>query len=458
MITVNDLHKIPGIVTPFPKIDDRPESVINGISIDTRTLLPRDIFWAIKGELMDGHSFITQAIEKGALAAVVEKRKLKFLPKTDIPLIIVKDTLKSLQGFAAWHRNRFQIPVIALTGTNGKTTTKEMIAWILQTKYNVHKTIGNLNNHIGTPLTLLRLDADHEISIVEVGTNHPGEIAMLSSLVQPTAALITNIGRGHLEFFSSIKGVAKEKLSLFKTLKREGTTFINLDDKEIRTARIRRKKSSSYSLSNRKSCQIKGMLINLDENGCGSWKLNRSTKIQMKVPGIQNVQNALAASTVCLSMGISEKSIKNALEKYRAYDKRMQIIKNNHTLIINDSYNANPDSFIPALETLNYLSKKGKNRKIAVIGDMLELGNKSQILHRELFQHFIDYNIDAVFTIGSACKAAVDFFSQKGLTCFYSFPNHRDLGLRLKKYTKSGDTILIKGSRGMQMEKVLGHL
>lgn len=407
---------------------------------------------------MDGHSFLSQASDKGALAAVVEKKKLNLLPKTDLPLIIVKDTLESLQGFAAWHRSRFNIPVIALTGTNGKTTTKEMIAWILQTKYKVHKTIGNLNNHIGTPLTLLRLDSEHEFSIVEIGTNHPGEIAMLSSLVQPTAALITNIGRGHLEFFSGIKGVAKEKLSLFKSLKRGGTVFLNRDDNELRAARIRRKKSWSYSLSESKSSRIRGELTGLDENGCGSWRLNNSTLINMQVPGIQNVQNALAASVVCLSIGISEKRIKNSLEKYTAYDKRMQIIKSDQTLIINDSYNANPDSFIPALETLIYLTKSGKKRKITVIGDMLELGNNSQNLHRELFQNLIDYDIEAVFTIGSACKAAVDFFSLKGFTHFYSFPNHRDLGLTLKKYIRSGDTILIKGSRGMQMEKVLGHL
>ena len=178
----------------------------------------------------------------------------------------------------------------------------------------------------------------------------------------------------------------------------------------------------------------------------------------MQVPGIQNVQNALAASAVSLSLGISEKTIKESLENYTAIDKRMQIIKNSHTLIINDSYNANPDSFIPALDTLMYLTKGGKRRRIAVIGDMLELGKKSQKLHRELFQHLIDYNVEAVFTIGSTCKATVDFFGEKGYSQFYSFPTHRKLALKLKEYIKSGDTILLKGSRGMQMEKVLGHL
>jgi UDP-N-acetylmuramoyl-tripeptide--D-alanyl-D-alanine ligase len=407
---------------------------------------------------MDGHSFINQAEEKGAVAAVVARKKLRQLPPLKIPLIVVNNTLTSLQQFAAWHRRRFDIPLLGITGTNGKTTTKEMIAWILQTKFNVHKTVGNLNNHIGTPLTLLQINSDHQISVVEMGTNKPGEIALLTSLVNPTAALITNIGRGHLEFFSSLKGVAQEKLSLFRMMHRGGTAFLNQDDKMIRRARIRRNISVNYSLQTRTTRGVQGELLHLDKQGCGIWRLNNKTQIHMQIPGVHNVQNALAASSVSLHFGMTENEIKSALENYSAYDKRMQIIRNGQTTIINDTYNANPDSFIPALQTLSHLTSNSRQRKIVVIGDMLELGNKSQALHRELFQQFITSGIAAVFSIGPVCKATTDLFRKKGVTSIFSFSSHEELAGELKNYIRPGDTILLKGSRGMQMERVLAFL
>jgi UDP-N-acetylmuramoyl-tripeptide--D-alanyl-D-alanine ligase len=431
---------------------------VRGISIDTRTLHPQEIFWAISGDSFDGHWFVNQAEKKGALAVVVEKKKLKQLPSLQIPLIVVKDTQKSLQQFSGWHRSRFNIPIIAITGTNGKTTTKEMITWLLQTKYNVHKTLGNLNNHIGTPLTLLRLNSDHEISVTELGTNHPGEIGLLSALVKPSAALITNIGRGHLEFFSSVDGVAKEKITLFRTLKKNGLIFLNRDDKKLAAAKIRRKNTQDYSLKTKTNASVKGQLTSVDENGCGVWKLNKKTTIHMRVPGIQNVQNALAASAVGLSYGLSENQIKKPLEEYTAHDKRMQIIKNGQSLIINDTYNANPDSFYPALDTLSYLTKGNKKRKVLVIGDMLELGDKSDELHEKLFMTLLDYGIDGIFTFGNACDKAVNQIRGKGYANAYAFDSHEKLAKNLKKFLKPTDIILLKGSRGMQMEKVLAFL
>ena len=239
MISLNltDLKNIEGSSIVSPSSSDTFDRPIRGISIDTRTLQPQEIFWAISGESFDGHWFLNEAEKKGAVAVVIEKKKSKQIPSLQIPLILVKDSLKSLQQFSSWHKSRFDLPTIAITGTNGKTTTKEMITWLLQTKYNVHKTIGNLNNHIGTPLTLLRLNSEHQISVIELGTNHPGEIELLTSLVKPTTALITNIGRGHLEFFSSVKGVAKEKLTLFRKLKRKGLVFLNRDDKLLTKAK-----------------------------------------------------------------------------------------------------------------------------------------------------------------------------------------------------------------------------
>jgi len=457
-LNLNDLNNIEGGSIISPSSSDTLDKPIRGVSIDTRTLHPQEIFWAIRGDSFDGHWFVDEAEKKGAIAAVVEKKKSKQLPPLQIPLILVKDTLKSLQQFSSWHRSRFDIPFIAITGTNGKTTTKEMITWLLQTKFNIHKTIGNLNNHIGTPLTLLRLNSNHQISVIELGTNQPGEIELLTSLVKPSSALITNIGRGHLEFFSSVNGVAKEKLTLFRTLKKKGLIFLNRDDKHIEAARIRRKNIQDYSLSEKTKASVKGEMTGLDKNGCGIWKLNQKTTIHMQVPGTQNVQNALAASAVALSYGRSESAIKNALENYSAYDKRMQIIKNGQSLIINDAYNANPDSFKPALDTLSYLASGKKTRRVLVIGDMLELGLKSDELHRNLFLNLLDDKIDGIFTFGKACAKALQLIKEMGFANAHSFDSHEELAKKLKDYLKPGDIILLKGSRGMQIEKVLAYL
>jgi UDP-N-acetylmuramoyl-tripeptide--D-alanyl-D-alanine ligase len=454
----DDLYQIPDVVVKGSPSGQTEELPIRGISIDTRTLKPREIFWAIKGESTDGHWFVNDAENRGAIAAVIEKSKAKKIPEVKIPLILVRDTLESLQQLSAWHRNRFDIPLIAITGTNGKTTTKEMIAWILQTKYKLHKTISNFNNHIGMPLTLLRMTSEHQISVIELGTNHPGEIKLLSSLARPTAALITNIGRGHLEFFSNLDGVAREKLSLFRSLKPNGLIFLNRDDKKINAARIRRKYIQDYSFQEKEQTKVKGQLIKINSQGYGIWKLNNHTKIRMNVPGIQNVQNALAASAVGLHFGISENIIKETLEGYSAYDKRMQIIKNGSSVIINDTYNANPDSFKPALETLSHLAKGKQKRKIVVIGDMLELGDKSDSMHRDLFMQLTNYSIEAVFALGKSCKSASEHIIKKGFMNVFVFDNHEELASSLKKYLKSGDVILLKGSRGMQMEKVLAYL
>ncbi|TFH02218.1 MAG: UDP-N-acetylmuramoyl-tripeptide--D-alanyl-D-alanine ligase [Calditrichales bacterium] len=457
-LNLSDLRNIPGSTIHLPASRSKFNAPVRGISIDTRTLQPREIFWAIKGEKQDGHWYVRDAENQGAIAAVVDKKRLKQLPDLGIPLILVKDTLQSLQTFAAWHRNRFDIPVLAITGTNGKTTTKEMITWILQTTYRVHKTVGNLNNHIGLPLTLLNINSKHQVSVVELGTNHPGEISMLHKIAMPTAALITNIGRGHLQFFSNIDGVAQEKLSLFRELPRNGTIYLNRDDKKISSARLRRKSTWDYSLNARKKARVKGEVLGLTPGGMGIWQLNNSTKIQLRVPGTHNIQNALAASTVGLSFGINEKTIKSALEEYIAYDKRMQIIRHDHITLINDTYNANPDSFLPALETLNEIAKAAKGRKIVVIGDMLELGSTAVELHRDLFLRIASQKIDAVYTLGKFCRQAANHIRKQGFTHAYSFDNHEDLAHELKRFIKKGDIILFKGSRGMQIERTIGYL
>jgi UDP-N-acetylmuramoyl-tripeptide--D-alanyl-D-alanine ligase len=457
-LTLSDFRKLPG--TEFINFESRKiyKKSLRGVSIDSRSLKGNQVFWALKGPKYDGHDFVIEAIKKGAVAAVINKRYVNRVSGMGIPLIAVKDSLEALQSLAAIYRKKFRIPLLAITGTNGKTTTKEMIAWILQTRMSVHHTWGNLNNHIGVPLTLLTLNSEHEISIVELGTNHPGEIAMLSQMTQPTAALITNIGRGHLEFFSSIEGVAREKLELFKSLGNRGIIFLNKDDPHLPDIPGRKNTLWSYSLDQQKNVRVTGIINSLNEDGCGIWTLNNRVSILMQVPGLHNVRNALAASAVALYFGCTEKEIKHALESYTAYDKRMQIIKNGTITIINDSYNANPDSYLPALETLEHMARKQNARKIVVFGDMLELGLKSEAYHQELMFNILDFDISAVFTLGKSAKIAAELLRERGVKRIYSFDSHQALANKLVEFLQPKDIILLKGSRGMQMEKVLAYM
>jgi len=431
---------------------------LRGISIDSRSTKVDQVFWALKGPNYDGHDFVLDAIKQGAAAVVINRTHVGHLSGRGFPLIVVQDSLKALQQMAALHRRKYNIPVLAITGTNGKTTTKEMLAWILQTKMNVHRTAGNLNNHIGVPLTLLNLNHTHQFSIVELGSNHPGEIALLSNITKPTAALITNIGRGHLEFFSSIEGVAREKLDLFKKLTRSGTIYLNCDDPRLANYHTRRKNIWTYSLNKNTTAKVTGSFIRLNSNGEGLWILNNRLTITLHIAGLHNVKNALAASTVAISLGYSEQEIKSALEEFTPYEKRMQIIKNGKITIINDSYNANPDSYIPALDTLMHIAQEHKSRKIVVMGDMLELGLKSDTLHQDLFFNLLNYDLDGIFTMGDACAIAAEKLRTRGFENIYSFTSHQRLAKKLKSFIKKNDIILLKGSRGMQMEKILAFL
>jgi len=457
-LTLNDFQQLPDAeLFNFSDLQDTQKN-LRGVSIDSRSLKGNQVFWALKGPRFDGHDFVIDAIKKGASAAVVNKGFANKVRGMGIPLIAVRDSLEALQQMAALYRQKFHIPLLAITGTNGKTTTKEMIAWILQTRLNVHRTWGNLNNHIGVPLTLLTLNSDHQVSIVELGTNHPGEIAKLSKMAKPTAGLITNIGRGHLEFFSSVEGVAREKLELFNNLGKRGILFLNGDDPRIPAYSHRKKTLWSYSLSKKKDVRVFGTMISTDDEGRTKWRLNDQITIQMRVQGLHNVHNAIAASTVALYFGFSESEIKNALESYTAYDKRMQLVKNGKVIIINDSYNANPDSYLPALETLEHMARSRKARKIVVIGDMLELGLKSEAYHQDLMFNIIDFGISAVFTLGESSKLAADLLRERGFSNVFSFKSHESLAKKLMAFIKPNDIILLKGSRGMQMEKVLAYM
>ena len=438
-----DFRKLSGV--QFLNFENAAKEKISGISTDSRQIKQGEVFWVLSGERFDGHNYVQQVQGKALFSVIVADQAHRFNGKP-FALALVPDTLKALQELARRHRSRFDIPLLALTGSNGKTTVKEMIYAVLSAKMNVHKTAGNLNNHIGCPLTLLKLTDKHEAAVIELGSNHPGEIRTLAEIVQPGEALVTNVGAAHLEFFGDAKTVAKEKLSLFDVLPENGIIYQNLDDPFIQKYRTSGRPVFSFSLKNKADAQ--GRLLEIDAKGRGRFVLNGSAQINLQVPGKHNVLNALAAAAVGLRFGLSETEIKEALESYSSTDKRMQVIEKSGVIFLNDTYNANPDSASAALSALKEMMVAGKI--YIVLGDMLELGSGSREWHRKIIAQALNLNPAGVLLIGSEMQGAAESFSGAEL-----FRTHSAIVKHLEEQLNPGDLVLLKGSRSMQMEKIL---
>jgi len=344
--------------------------------------------------------------------------------------------------------------VIGITGSNGKTTVKEMIAHILQSKQTVHKTKGNLNNQVGAPLTLINLNEHHEASVVELGTNQFGEIEILAEMLKPNHGLITMIGDTHLEFLESREGVFREKKELFERMDKGGTIYLNLDDPFLQG--YTNKKLQIISYASGKSADISGKFGELNNNGCGVLRLNDKVDIQLGVVGIHNLSNALAASAVALNLNFTEAEIKDALESYKATDKRMQVINWNEIYIINDTYNANPASMNTALNTIKAMKHPGNT--ILVLGDMFELGDKSEELHIEVLKKVIQAKPGRLFLLGEHMIKALEHCKFPKTIDIQTGGTHESVADILRNDLKPGDLVLLKGSRGMQMERVMAHL
>ena len=429
-----EFHNIPSSVETF-----------SSVSIDSRNIKEGEVFWAIKGERFDGHDFVESAIEAGALFAVVEKG----FDSGTLPAAVVPDTLKALQKLANVHRNKFDIPIIAVTGSNGKTTLKEMLAHILQSDKNVLKTEGNLNNHIGCPLTLMNLKAEHKAAIIEIGSNHPGEIDVLAKISEPTHAVISNIGEAHLEFFKDKEGVFHEKTSLFDDMGVGTNIFINMDDEWLRKYKPENGQQVTR-FAFKENADVTGSELEVDGKGRASFILNGKTAVRLQVTGIHNAYNALAAAAVALNLGSDEKTVKEALEGYRAFDKRMQRIELNGAVILNDCYNASPDSMRAAIDTVSRI--KNKAALYLVLGDMFELGTAANEAHKSVIKTALSIKSDGIFLLGEAMKAAAEDFKGGKLQILNTNEEAAD---RLKKLLKPGDLALIKGSRGMKMEEII---
>ncbi|MDY6861987.1 MAG: UDP-N-acetylmuramoyl-tripeptide--D-alanyl-D-alanine ligase, partial [Thermodesulfobacteriota bacterium] len=376
MFKVNDVIKATG----GKIIKDMSGITFSGVSLDSRTINPGELFIAVRGRWLDGHDFAENAFKKGAKGILVENNS-KIIPrinKRQILIIGVNDTIKALGDLAHYHRKRFKIPVIAVTGSNGKTTTKELIANILEVRYKTLKNPGNLNNHFGLPLSLLKLNADHNACVLEIGMNQKGEIANLTRILEPDIGIITNIGPVHLEFFRDIREVAFEKAALFKGLTPFKTIIVNKDDIEIeKHSKFLPNPRVTFGFS--EEAQVKGRNIREYKSGTISFYLERGgerQRVGLNLMGKHNVYNALAAAACVTPLDFTLKEIEKGLKKIRPIEKRMEPIRiKNSVTLINDSYNANPASTMNSLQTL---AKLKKERAIAVLGDMLELGKYSK--------------------------------------------------------------------------------
>lgn len=449
----SELLKIPDYHIRFVGSENILNNSVNSFSIDSRKVQQAEIFIAIQGEKFDGHQFVRNVLERGKIACIVAEDWFlsQNLSQESGNFFLVPDTTEALQRISRYYRLKFDIPVFAITGSNGKTTTKEMIFSVLSQQFNVLKNPGNLNNHIGLPLTLLTLSAEHNIAITEMGTNHWGEIKKLTEIACPDFGLITNIGPAHLEFFGSLDGVFKAKSELWSYLEKDGkAAFINADDTYLSKNIPFVKKIISYGIKN--DADFLGKLIEIDDHGRATFQVGK-IDIKLQIVGEHNIYNALAAFAVGTEFGIPAKNIKESLENFKPADKRMEILTVKNIRILNDCYNSNPESARKALTTLSQIKTEGK--RIAILGDMFELGKLSEQEHSGIGKFAASLkNINYLLTHGKFSRLTAESAQKNGAKHTRHFVQKSELINHLKSLIRHGDLILIKGSRGMAMEEV----
>jgi UDP-N-acetylmuramoyl-tripeptide--D-alanyl-D-alanine ligase len=447
-LTIEDVFNIPDSVIYEP---DNYKPIYN-VTIDSREIKKNTLFIAIKGKRFDGHDFVNQAVKNGAVAVLINKKYLARYDSIDVPLITVKDTKLALGSIARLWRNKLNTKVIGITGSTGKTTVKEMVSELLKEKYLVNKTIANNNNDIGVPLTILSTNADHDVLVAELGTNHFGEIPYTAKILSPDYALITNIGNSHLEFLKSKKGVWKEKSFLFdETVSNNGKVFLNYDDPIIKEQHSSRGKHLTFGFSGR--VDVKGKIKQFNKDGKVVLEIEyRKKKHSFTSPlyGEKNASNFLASTAVALEFGLNFNEIEQASKRIRATKGRLDVQRYKNFILIDDSYNANYDSMKAAIELVGKI--KLFDRKILLIGDMLELGEQSINLHQSLKREILENNIDEVYTIGSAMKALQIKLKSENIITKH-FTNRKLLLDFVKKLNLGNSAILVKGSRGMKMEE-----
>lgn len=423
---------------------------ITSVSIDTRTVAAGSLFIAIRGDRFDAHDFVGQAVQNGAAAVMCHKEV-----ETTVPVIYVEDTAKALLKLSGYYRSLFpNLKLVGLTGSVGKTTTKEMVYAVLSRRYKTLKTEGNLNNEIGMPRTLLRLEADVEAAVIEMGMSNFGEISRMVAESRPEIGIITNIGVSHIEYLGSRDGILKAKLELLEGLKKGGALILNGDDDKLSAVRHEDFKLIFFGINN-PDCAVRASDIS-EENGETEFTVHfKDGSIRAKIPtvGVHNVYDALAAFAVGLEAGLSPEEITAGLMDYLPSGMRQRIKTVKNMTIIEDCYNASPDSQKAALRVL---SNTKANRKIAVLGDMLELGDYSETAHREVGAFAAECKLDALYTLGEQAKWIADAAGK--LKVRKSFTESEALFRALYADLGAGDAVLFKASRGMHLEDIINKL
>jgi UDP-N-acetylmuramoyl-tripeptide--D-alanyl-D-alanine ligase len=423
-----------------------------GYSIDSRTIRPDELFFAVKGERMDGHDFVDQALGKNAVAAVVRKDQIaRYAVKTR--LIAVDDTLVALQTLGSAVRRLWAKPLVGVTGSTGKTTTKEAIAHVLQSRFRVLKSEGNFNNHFGLPLMLLKLEAEHDIAVIEMGMSHAGEIAALAKIAQPDIGVVTNVAPVHLEFFNSVADIARAKFELIESLHAGGTAILNADDEYVsqfgrdfhgKVVLYGLKPTADVRAENVRARGAAGSTFDLVIDGYPE-------PATLPLVGSHNIYNALAAVAVGLERGLTPSEAASALASLAPADKRGQVVQLGNITVINDCYNSNPTALDAMVDTLAAMPA---GRRIVVAGEMLELGPAGEEMHRQSGRHMAEKKIDVLLGVRGLARPMVEAAQSAGMRAeFVAAPE--EAGEWLSRETRDGDAVLLKASRGVKLEKAL---
>lgn len=430
-----------------------------GVSIDSRTMEAGDLFCCITGDRFDGHDFLNEIIKKGAHGLIVsDTTKLPSFNEGQGPFVVrVADTLKGLQDLAHHYRKQHTLKVVGITGTNGKSTTKELVASITGTCFETLKSRGNLNNHIGLPLNLLRLETAHEVAVLEMGMSARGEIARLAQIAEPDIGLITNVSEAHMERLPTVRDVQAAKGELFAALNEKDCAIVNADDPLVlELAQSLRARKLTFGLNS--EADVRGIDIKPGPALGYVFSLNTpgaSHPVRLPFAGRFNILNAVAAAACGVALGIAPEKIVAGLEQAELMGQRLQVKDHNGMTLLDDTYNANPKSMAEALETLASMQIAG--RRYFIIGDMFELGPNEVAAHRRLGEQAVQKNIDYLVAVGERVKDTVDAAknADSTKTKAFLFDTHEEAAAFLKDKAEAGDALLFKGSRGAQMEKTL---
>lgn len=467
LFTIEELREVVSVKVLAGEAAPSAKRRIRNISTDSRSIRRGDLFVALQGERFDGHEFVAAAFAQGAIGAIVHDQYRPPASKRQdgrsVPFLLgVRDPLFAYQQLAMHHRSRFEIPVVAVTGSNGKTTTKEMTAAVLGRRWRTLKTEGNYNNRIGVPHTLFRLTRRHQAAVIEMGVDARGQTTRLCEIVRPTIGIITNIGPDHLEFFGSMEGSAQAKAELLDLLPADGTVVLNADDPYFDYLASRaRSRVVSFGLSEK--ADVRAARVAFDVRRGTRFDLllpgrGRPTGVTMKVHGVHNVLNALAAAATGFALNLSGGTISEGLATFRPAAMRSQVVAHHGVQILNDCYNANPASMKAAIELLAKWTPA--RARVAVLGDMLELGSQTKALHREVGAFLAGREVSRLIACGSLGREIAEGARQGGMpgAAITEVADASSAADLLMTEVRQGDVVLVKASRGMKMEQVVQRL